>query len=134
MGPKIDLKGFEKFVIVQHNTSLTPNIETIFTPNRRRYPKEEAIECNYTQRIICLDILEPFISFWFANNVLAKKKDSGIISKSDLRLLNDLTVTDLYPVENIRGLFGLFRSKKIFRCSILKMVFTKSHYIPILFF
>lgn len=60
--------------------------------------------------------MEPSISPWVATDVFVRKKDSGMRVTIDFRALNNLAVTDAYPMENVDKVLGWLSSKRIF-CS-----------------
>ena len=93
---------------------LKPGTQPISIPLRRRSPKEREIEKKEMMRLLKLGVLEPSTSPWAAANVFVPKKDGGTRVTSDFRRLNSVTVTDAYPMEDIRSVLDWLGSKKIF--------------------
>lgn len=67
-----------------------------------------------------MGVLEPAISPWAANNVFVRKKDGSIRVTSDFRRLNELTVTDSYPMKNVRETLDWLATRSIFSVFDLK--------------
>jgi hypothetical protein len=59
-------------------------------------------------------IKEPSVSPWAAANVFVPKKNGGLGTNTDFRLLNDMTVFDTYPMEDVRGTLDWLSGKQIF--------------------
>lgn len=89
-------------------------------PIRRRSPKEEDTEGQAMEKLIVMGVLEPATSPWAANNVFVRKRDGSIRVTSDFRRLNDLTVTDSYPMEHVRDTLDWLASKSVFSVFDLK--------------
>lgn len=107
-------KGVGKIESVQHKILLKEGVEPVSVPVKRRSPKEEEIEKAAMGRLLKLGVLEPAVSPWAANNVFVRKKDHGIRVTSDFRRLNALTVTESYPMENVRETLDWLATKKVF--------------------
>eukprot|EP00171_Calliarthron_tuberculosum_P022965 IDg22965t1 len=66
------------------------------------------------EKLLRMNVLEPSASPWAANNVIVPKKDSGVRVTTDFRALNNLTITDSYPMEDVRVILDWLAGKKIF--------------------
>lgn len=75
------------------------------------------------EMLLDMGVLEPAISPWATNNVFVRKKDGGIRAPSDFSRLNDLTVTDSYPMENLRDTLEWKEKNKLFSILDLKYGF-----------
>lgn len=51
---------------------------------------------------------------WETTNVLVPKKDGGVRVTSDFRALNNATVSDSYPTEDMRCVLDWLAGKKAF--------------------
>lgn len=114
------LKGLGKIVGVQHKIALKADVKPVCEPLRRRSPKEEEVEQAAMEKLVGMGVLEPPVSPWAANNVFVRKKDGGIRVTSDFRRLNDLTITDSYPMENVRDTLDWLATKRVFSIFDLK--------------
>ena len=112
-----------KIAGVQHKIALRPNAMPVCEPVRRRSPKEEEVERTTVAKLVertamakllKMGVLQSAVSPWAANNVFVRKKDGGIIVTSDFRRLNDLTITDSYPMENVRNTLDWLATKRVF--------------------
>lgn len=113
-------KGLGRIAGVQHKIALKPDAKPVCDPVRRRSPKEEEVELKAMTKLVNMGVLEPSISPWDANNVFVRKKDGGIRVTSDFRKLNDLTITDSYPMENVRDTLDWLATKRTFSVFDLK--------------
>eukprot|EP00171_Calliarthron_tuberculosum_P002219 IDg2219t1 len=113
-------KGFAKIKGVKHKIKLKPGTEPICCPPRRRSPKEEELERQCMGRLLEIGVLEQAVSPWAANNVFVPKKDSGTRVTTDFRSLNNVTVTDAYPMEDVRDTIDWLARKRIFSAFDLK--------------
>lgn len=66
------------------------------------------------QELITLGVSKPSLSPWATNNVFVKKKDEDNRATSDFRRLQELAVTDLYPVKHMRHILDWPGSSRIF--------------------
>ena len=78
------------------------------SPMEKQYVKEEL------DKMLQADIIRPSRSPWGARVLLVKKKDSTQRFCVDYRALNDLTVTEVYPLPRIDDALAAFQGKKIF--------------------
>ena len=69
-----------------------------------------------------LGVLEPSTSPWASNNVFVKK-DGSISVTADFRALNNETVTESYPMEDMRQVLDWLGNKKILSTFDLKDAF-----------
>lgn len=60
---------------------------------------------------------------WAANNVFVPKKYSGMRVPSDYRSLNNVIVTDAYPMEDVNDTLYWFSRKKVYSTFDLKEAF-----------
>lgn len=95
-------KGLGKIRGETHRINLKPGAMPVCEPGRRRSPKEEELERSSMEKLLRMGVLEPATSPWAANNVFVRKKDGGTRITSDFRRLNDLMITDSYPMEGVR--------------------------------
>ena len=95
-------KGFARIKGVTHKIKLKPGAEPVSCAASRRSPKEEDLERTSMSFLIELGILEQFTSPCAAKNVIVPRKDHGVRVTSDFRAMNNLTVTDAYPIEEVR--------------------------------
>ena len=116
-------KGLGRIKGVNHEIVLKENAKPICQPLRRRSPKEQDVEREAMQRLIELGVLEPSTSPWASNNVFFRKKDGSIRVTSDFRALNDATITDSYPMEDMRQVLDWLGSKKVLSTFDLKDAF-----------
>ena len=116
-------KGLGRINGVKHEIILKDNTKPICQPLRKRSPKEQDIEREAMQKLIELGVLEPSTSPWASNNVFVRKKDGSIRVTSDFRALNDATVTDSYPMEDMRHVLDWLSSKKVLSTFDLKDAF-----------
>lgn len=58
-------------------------------------------------------VMELSVSWLAANIVFVSKKDGDTQATSDFRSLNDLTITDTYPMEKVRTTMDWLSSKRI---------------------
>lgn len=61
-----------------------------------------------------MGVLEPSMSPWVANNVILRKVDGGIRVTLNVCRLNDLTITEYYPMENVQDTLEWLGTKKGF--------------------
>ena len=113
-------KGLGRIKGTVHVIALHPEAKPVCEPLRRRSPKEEEIERTVMNKLLKMVILEPSVSPWAANNVFARKTYGGTRVTSDFRRLNSLTVTDSYPMENVRDTLDWLASKSVFSVFDLK--------------
>ena len=113
-------KGFARIKGVTHKIKLKPGAEPVSCAARRRSPKEEELERTSMSRLVELGVLEQSISPWAANNVFVPKKDHGVRVTTDFRALNNVTVTDAYPMEDVRNTLDWLATKKIYSTFDLK--------------
>lgn len=113
-------KGLGKIKGVRHKIELKEGVKPICQPLRRRSPKEESVEREAMQKLLQMEVLEHAVSPWAANNVFVRKKDGGIRVTSDFRALNDATVTDTYPMEDVRNVLNWLAGKNVFSTFDLK--------------
>eukprot|EP00171_Calliarthron_tuberculosum_P000048 IDg48t1 len=102
------------FTGITHRINLKEGVNPVCQPLRRRSPKEEEIERAAMEKLLRMNVLEPSASPWAANNVIVPKKDSGVRVTTDFRALNNLTITDSYPMEDVRVILDWLAGKKIF--------------------
>ncbi len=95
-------KGMGCIAGVKHRIQLKEEAVPVCCPVRRRSPKEEEVEREAMRKLLDLGVLEPSVSPWAANNVFVPKKDGSIRVTSDFRALNNATITDSYPMEDVR--------------------------------
>ena len=69
------------------------------------------------QKLIELGVLEPSTSPWASNNVFVREKDGILRVTADFRALNEATVTDSYPMEDMRHVLDWLARKNIFLLS-----------------
>ena len=115
--------GVGRIVGVRHKIALKPNVNPVCGTLRRRSPKEEEVERAAMEKPVQMGVLEPAVSPWAENNVFVRKKDGGIRVTSDFRRLNDPTITDSYPMENVRDTLDWLATKRVFPVFDLKEVF-----------
>ena len=113
-------KGLGKSKGTAHVIALQPDVKPVCEPLRRRSSKEEEVERAAMRKLLKLGILEPSVSPWAANNVFVRKKDGGTRVTSDFRRLNSLTVSESYPMANVRDTLDWLASKRIFSVFDLK--------------
>ena len=116
-------KGLGRIKGVKHEIVLKDTAKPTCQPLRRRSPKEQDVEREAMLRLIELGVLEPSTSPWASNNVFVRKKDGSIRVTSDFRALNDATVTDSYPMEDMRQVLDWLSSKKVLSTFDLKDAF-----------
>lgn len=89
----------------------------------RRFPKEQYVERETMQKVLENAVLEPSTSPWESNNDFVRKKDGSIRVTADFRVLNDATVTDSYPMEDMRKELEWLARKKIYSTIDLRDAF-----------
>jgi transposase InsO family protein len=105
---------------VEHRILLEPDAVPACCPTRRRSPAEEDAERSEVTKHIKNGIMEPAVSPWAAANVFVPKKSGGLRTTTDFRLLNEMTVSDKYPMEDVRTILDWLSSKRIFSTFDLK--------------
>lgn len=65
-------------------------------------------------KLVRMGVLELAVLPWAANNVFVRKKDGWIRVTSDFRRLNDVTIPDSYPMENVRDTLDWLATKRVF--------------------
>ena len=95
-------KGIGCIKGVKHRIILQENARPICQPLCRRSPKEKDVERESMQKLPEAGVLEPSNSPWASNNAFVRKEDGSIRVTADFRALNDATVTDSYPLEDMR--------------------------------
>ena len=83
-------------------------------------PGSDPTERQAMSKLIKMEVVKPAVSPWAANNVFVKKKNEGTRVTSDFRRLKDLTITDSYPMENVRDTLDWLATKKVFSVFDLK--------------
>jgi Reverse transcriptase (RNA-dependent DNA polymerase) len=83
-------------------------------PTRRRSSAEEDSERAEVTNHIENVIMEPAKFSWTAVNVFVPKKSGSLRTTTDFRLLNEMTVSDMYPMEDVRTILDWLSSKRIF--------------------
>lgn len=116
-------KGVGRINGVKHEIILKEGARPIRQPLRKRSPKEQDVLREAMQKLIELGVLEPSKSPWASNNVFVRKKDGSIRVTADFRAMNNATVTDSYPMEDMRQVLDWLGSKKIFSTFDLKDAF-----------
>ena len=69
-------------------------------PRRLALAKRKALKCEL-ERLLKLGVIEPLKSSWASPVVLVTKKDGSFRLCVDFRLVNSLTLKDLYPLPRI---------------------------------
>lgn len=123
-------KGLGCIKGVTHEIKLRDDVKPISEKLRRRSPKEQDIEREAMRQLIALGVLEPSVSPWASSDVFVRKKDGIIRVTADFRALNDATVTDSYPMEDMRQVLDWLGSKRIFSCFDLKDAFYQVELSP----
>ena len=113
-------KGVGSIKGVEHKIDLMEGAKPVFLPMRRRSPAEQEAEKREVTKLLNMDVLEPSNSPWGTLNVFVPKKDNSLRTTSDFRLLNSLTITDVYPMEDMRATIDWLASKKIYSVFDLK--------------
>lgn len=113
-------KGLGKIKGVNHIIALKPGAMPVCEPIRRRSPKEEEVERAAMEKLLKMGVVETEVAPWAANNVFVTKKGGVVRVTSDFRRLNDLTITDSYPMENVRNTLDWLASKKVLSVFDLK--------------
>ena len=113
-------KGLGKITGVKHQIELEKGAKPVCAPLRRRSPREEEMEREAMWKLLNIGVLEQAVSPWAANNVFVRKKDGRIRVISDFRALNAATVTDTYPMEDVRNTLDWLAGKKDFSTFDLK--------------
>ena len=95
---------------VEYRIKMKEGAEPVFIPMRRRSSMEEEVERKEIKKILEAGILP-----WGALNVFVPKKD-GVSSRTTLafRKLNEITVTDVYPIEDVKTTLDWLSHKKIY--------------------
>jgi hypothetical protein len=104
----------------EHRILLKPDSVPAFCPIRRRSPAQEDAEKEEVSKHLSSGIMEPSVSPWAAANVFVPKKNGGLRTTTDFRLLNDMKVSDTYPMEDVRGTLDWLGGKQIFSTLDLK--------------
>lgn len=115
---------------VHHSLDLKTSVTPVCDPGKRSSRKEEAVEMQAMQKLVWLGVLEMVVPPWATSNFFVRKKDGGIRVTSDFRRLNDLTITDSYPMENTRDTLEWQASKRIFSVFDSKDGFIQVEYQP----
>lgn len=74
---------------------------------------KEGLERTAMEKLLEKRVMELSISWLAANIVFVSKKDGDTQATSDFRSLNDLTITDTYPMEKVRTTMDWLSSKRI---------------------
>ena len=82
-------------------------------PRRLPLAKREAVEAEI-KRMLTQGIIEPSSSSWSSPIVLVEKKDKSIRFCCDYRLLNSVTVRDVYPIPKIDESLDALKGAKWF--------------------
>ena len=114
-------KGLGRITGVKHEIALKESAKPIGQPLRRRSPKEQDVERGAMLGLIELGVMEPGTSPWASNNAFVRKKDGSIRVTSDFRALNDATVTDSYPMEDMRQVLDWLGGKRVLSTFDLKV-------------
>lgn len=77
--------------------------------------KQECVE-----RLLSIGILERLTSPWAAENLFVPKRDHGVRVTTNLRALNNVTITGAQSVEDVHNALGWLSSKKMFSSSGLE--------------
>jgi hypothetical protein len=112
--------GIGLVVGCEHRILLKPDAVPACCPIRRRSPAQEDAERAEVSKHLGNGIMEPSVSPWAAANVFVPKKNGGLRTTTDFRLLNDMTVSDTYPMEDVRGTLDWLSGKRIFSTLDLK--------------
>ena len=113
-------KGLGRIRGVIHSIKLTPGAQPVSCPVRRRSPKEEDLEKDAMEKLLRMGVVEHAQSPWAACNVFVRKKDGSTRVTSDFRGLNSVTVSDSYPMEDVRATLDWMGTKSIFSTFDLK--------------
>lgn len=105
---------------MQHRIKLVEGAKPFCCPVRRRSPRKEKVERAEMETLLHMGVVEPSTSPWAACNVFVKKKDGSLRVTSDFRELNALTVTKMYPMEDVRATLDWMGTKKVFSIFDLK--------------
>jgi hypothetical protein len=105
---------------VEHRILLKPDATPASSPIRIRSPAQEDAEKAEVLKHLRSGAMEPTISPWAACNVFVPKKKGGLRTTTDFRQLNGMTITDTYPMEDVRRTLDWVRSKKRFSTFDLK--------------
>jgi len=114
-------KGVGAIKGVTHKIKLKPEAEPVFLPMRRRSPAEKKTEEDSVRKLLDMGVLEPSVSLWGTSNVFVPKNGKDVMrTTSDFRRLNDMTVTDVYPIEDMKATLEWLASKNIYSVFDLK--------------
>ena len=118
-------KGLGRIRGVGQTIKLVADAKPACSPVRRRSPKEEELERTAMQKLMKMGIVEHDSFPWAACNVFVRKKDGSTRVTSGFRGLNEVTVGDSYPVEDLHSILDWMGSKNIFSTLDLKDCFFK---------
>ena len=108
------VKGLGCIKGVKHEIQVKEKVKPICEKLRRRSPKEQDIEKVAIEKLLAMGVLEPSVSPWASSNVFVRKKDGSVRVTADFRALNNGTVTDSYPMEDMRQVLDWLGSNKLF--------------------
>ena len=114
-------KGVGSIKGIVHKIELVEGAKPVFLPMRRRSPAEQEAEKREVTKLLEMGVLEPSNSPWGTLNVFVPKKNKkDLRTTSDFRLLNSLTVTDVYPMEDMKATIDWLSAKKVYSVFDLK--------------
>lgn len=105
---------------MEHIIALKFDVKPMRGPMQRPTPTKKEVGKQAIQKLIRLKDLETSVSPGATNNVFVQKEDGGFRETSNIRKLNDLTMTDSYQTENMRDISDWLRSKQMFSTLDLK--------------
>lgn len=113
-------KGVGRIKRVKHDMKLAPDARPVCCPVRRRSLKEEEVEREAMTRLLKLGVVGHATSLWAACKVFVKKRDGSTRVTSEFRGLNSVTVTDSYPMEDVRATLDWMGGNSVFSTIDLK--------------
>ena len=114
-------KGVGSIKGITHRIKLKEGAQPVNLPMRRRSPAQRKAEETEVKKLVEMKVLEPSTSPWGTLNVFVLKKDKKTLrTTSDFRRLNELTESDVYPMEDMKATIDWLSSKKIYSVFDLK--------------
>ena len=116
-------KGLGHIRGVTHSVLRTEGAQPVSCPVRRRSPREQDLEREAMEKLLRMGVFEHASSPWATCIVFVRKKDGSTRVTSDFRGLNAVTVSDSYPMEDVRATLDWMETKSVFSVFDLKDVF-----------
>ena len=88
-------------------------------PYKTPFSLRPAVE-NHVEEMLKADIIRPSTSPWASPIIIVPKKDGGSRVCIDFRKLNQVTVTNSYPLPSISDILASMKDAKVFSCLDLK--------------